>query len=304
MQMGDTVYDGKPGAVSVPCPTWCFDRFGQTRTELPDGRVVFVAGEHEDWYDPDFCIYNDVIVLDTNIPFGPDAIKIYGYPPHVFPPTDTHTATYYCQPKTGDQYIFMVGGQGYGLEGADPHKNETTVYRLDLSNFMVEKMETTGKKPGYALVNHRASLVEYFEHKRSNWQLFPRKTCTAYARITTSTRERNMKLDEKRQYNWDSGLCLDDHWCSNSEEEKKPDSFVEVVYHLNLATMEWITGEIKYGTLLAKKLDSPHVSGQNEQSKSFVKLKKRWKSTAGRRFLVAGVGVMSMAALWKVLGGA
>src|SRR4051794_32167387 len=39
-------------------PIWTFDRMGQTRTELPDGRLVCVGGEHEDYYDPDFCIYN------------------------------------------------------------------------------------------------------------------------------------------------------------------------------------------------------------------------------------------------------
>ncbi|KAK5652677.1 hypothetical protein OQA88_10271 [Cercophora sp. LCS_1] len=44
-------------------PTWCFDRFGRTTTWLPDGRVVLIAGEHEDSYDPDFCIYNDVVVI-------------------------------------------------------------------------------------------------------------------------------------------------------------------------------------------------------------------------------------------------
>ena len=39
-------------------PVWCFNRFGGTRTKLPDGRLVCIGGEHEDNYDPDFCIYN------------------------------------------------------------------------------------------------------------------------------------------------------------------------------------------------------------------------------------------------------
>lgn len=39
-------------------PVWCFTRFGATRTRLPDGRIVCIGGEHEDVYDPDFCIYN------------------------------------------------------------------------------------------------------------------------------------------------------------------------------------------------------------------------------------------------------
>ena len=44
-------------------PCWCFDRFGQSSTKLPDGRTVLIAGEHEDYYDPDFYIYNDVVIL-------------------------------------------------------------------------------------------------------------------------------------------------------------------------------------------------------------------------------------------------
>ncbi|MCW5775805.1 MAG: hypothetical protein KIS87_05090 [Phycisphaeraceae bacterium] len=30
-------------------PDWCFDRFGMTRTPLPDGRIICIGGEHEDW---------------------------------------------------------------------------------------------------------------------------------------------------------------------------------------------------------------------------------------------------------------
>jgi len=43
---------------SLPQPIWCFKRVGNTRTRLPDGRIICVGGEHEDFYDPDFCIYN------------------------------------------------------------------------------------------------------------------------------------------------------------------------------------------------------------------------------------------------------
>lgn len=49
-----------PGEVR---PVFCFNRFGRTETLLPDGRVVFIGGEHEDFYDPDFFIYNDVVVV-------------------------------------------------------------------------------------------------------------------------------------------------------------------------------------------------------------------------------------------------
>ncbi|KAK4148918.1 hypothetical protein C8A00DRAFT_19337 [Chaetomidium leptoderma] len=46
-----------------PEPVFCFCRFGRTETKLPDGRIVYIAGEHEDYYDPDFNIYNDVVVV-------------------------------------------------------------------------------------------------------------------------------------------------------------------------------------------------------------------------------------------------
>ena len=39
-------------------PVWCFFRRGATCTKLSDGRIVCIGGEHEDAYDPDFCIYN------------------------------------------------------------------------------------------------------------------------------------------------------------------------------------------------------------------------------------------------------
>ncbi len=37
-------------------PIWPADRFGQSITELPDGRKVLVAGEHEDHYDADVFV--------------------------------------------------------------------------------------------------------------------------------------------------------------------------------------------------------------------------------------------------------
>jgi hypothetical protein len=47
---------------TTPGPFWSWQRFGRTSTPLPDGRVIHIAGEHEDSYDADFCIYNDVVV--------------------------------------------------------------------------------------------------------------------------------------------------------------------------------------------------------------------------------------------------
>jgi len=64
-------------------PTWCFQRFGQTVSYLPGARRLLIGGEHEDWYDPDFYIYNDLVAIDAT-----GAIEIYGYPCEDFPPTD------------------------------------------------------------------------------------------------------------------------------------------------------------------------------------------------------------------------
>jgi hypothetical protein len=116
-------------------PIWTFDRMGATRTELPNGRVVCIGGEHEDYYDPDFCIYNDVVVL------GPaDEIEIYGYPKEVFPPTDFHTAN-----LVGDR-IIIIGCLGYP---DDRHPGHTPVYALDLPGYRISEVETSGEKPGW-----------------------------------------------------------------------------------------------------------------------------------------------------------
>src|SRR4051794_40194615 len=54
-------------------PIWTLQRMGMTRTALPDGRHIYIGGEHEDFYDPDFYIYNDVVIFR---PTG--EVEIYG----------------------------------------------------------------------------------------------------------------------------------------------------------------------------------------------------------------------------------
>ena len=123
---------------------WCFDRFGKSFTELLDGRVIEIAGEHEDYYDQDFCIYNDVIVHR-----GDGTFDIYGYPKDVFTPTDFHTAT-----LVGNA-IYIIGNLGYGGER---RFGVTQVYRLDAETLTMESVETTGSPPGW-IHGHRAKLV-------------------------------------------------------------------------------------------------------------------------------------------------
>ncbi len=126
-------------------PGWCFERFGQSSTELPDGRTVLIAGEHEDHYDPDFHIYNDVVVQHPD-----GGLEIYCYPREVFPPTDFHTAT-----LAGDR-IILIGSLGYP---PDRLPGQTQVLMLKLEDFSVHAVATVGEGPGW-IHRHQATLAE------------------------------------------------------------------------------------------------------------------------------------------------
>jgi ankyrin repeat protein len=128
-------------------PVWCFQRYGKSLNELPDGRFVEIAGEHEDYYDPDFCIFNDVVVHNVD-----GTVDIYGYPRDIFPPTDFHTAT------LSDGYLYLIGNVGYPRERK---YGEAQVYRLNVATFVMEKVETFGEKPGW-LGHHKAVLRDGF----------------------------------------------------------------------------------------------------------------------------------------------
>ncbi|NRA15564.1 MAG: hypothetical protein HRU04_08715 [Oceanospirillaceae bacterium] len=123
--------------------SWCFDRMGQSVTELPDGRKIFIGGEHEDHYDPDFCIYNDVVVENTD-----GSIDIYSYPKENFPPTDFHSATFL------DNKIIIIGSLGYTDDRAI---GNTQVYLLDTTSFEIHNVNTTGSSPGW-IHDQEASL--------------------------------------------------------------------------------------------------------------------------------------------------
>jgi ankyrin repeat protein len=124
-------------------PVWCYKRYGKSTTVLENGTIIEIAGEHEDHYDPDFCIYNDVIV------FGPDGdINLFTYPEEVFPPTDFHTATLV------DDNLIIIGNLGY------PEKRivgKTQVYSLNTKSFEMKKLETTGDSPGW-IHDHKSTL--------------------------------------------------------------------------------------------------------------------------------------------------
>jgi hypothetical protein len=122
---------------------WCAKRFGQSISFLPDGRIVQVGGEHEDAYDPDFCIYNDVFV------HHPDGrIDIHGYPEDLFPPTDFHSAT-----QVGDELI-LIGSLGYPAQRAF---GSTPVFSLSLTDLRLRRLAIGGMAPGW-IYKHRAQL--------------------------------------------------------------------------------------------------------------------------------------------------
>ncbi len=132
--------DSDPGG---RLPVWCYQRFGRSTTILDDGRIIEIAGEHEDSYDPDFCIYNDVTEFKAD-----GSIRFFGYPQHVFRPTDFHTATLI------DNLIFIIGCLGYP---EDRQFGRTPVYRMNVANFEIQEIETSGDQPGW-IHGHKAKL--------------------------------------------------------------------------------------------------------------------------------------------------
>lgn len=144
VRTGETAFAARQRlGVQTSTPMWCFSRFGMSETPLPDGRTVFIGGEHEDYYDPDFYIYNDVIVRHPD-----DRIEIYGYPRSTFPPTDFHSATLF------DDAIIVIGSAGYAKE-RDPLR--TPVFRLDLLTYRMEQLDTGRPNPGW-IHKHSAEL--------------------------------------------------------------------------------------------------------------------------------------------------
>jgi hypothetical protein len=124
-------------------PVWCYERFGKSITAIGGGEYIEIAGEHEDSYDPDFCIYNEVFHHK-----GDGELTIYQYPEDIFPPTDFHTATLV------NKFIYIIGNLGYPAERA---YWTTPVYRLDINSFEILKIETCGECPGW-IYNHSANL--------------------------------------------------------------------------------------------------------------------------------------------------
>lgn len=163
-------------------PLWSFGRMGQSQTVLPDGRMVLIGGEYEDFYDPQFAIYNDVIVID---PTGD--VKVYAYPKDIFPPTDFHSAVLI------DDAIWVIGGLGYIQ---DRQYDKTLIYKLNIDNFAITKVNVADNiglihhhiadvdnhqilvKEGEMLVNTHPLIDGEFSYKNMNTWTFDTKNLT------------------------------------------------------------------------------------------------------------------------------
>ncbi len=136
------------GVPDVPSePRWAGCRMGQSRTELSDGRVFWIAGEHEDYYDPDFFIYNDVIVE-----YPHRELQIIGYPVETLRPTDFHSAT----ATPSEDAILIIGSIGYP---GDRREGVTPIYSLRTDSLAIAEVESFGNQPGW-IHKHHASLSE------------------------------------------------------------------------------------------------------------------------------------------------
>jgi ankyrin repeat protein len=143
IRSGVSAYQGKSKYGDTSFPVWCAQRFMQSLTFLPDGRILLIGGEHEDAYMPDFHIYNDVFVFEP-----PDKLRIFLYPDKDFPPTDGHSATLV------EQSIYIIGNVGHR---GSRREGFTPVYRLNIKTMRIETVPTSGEGPRW-ISDHRARL--------------------------------------------------------------------------------------------------------------------------------------------------
>lgn len=115
---------------------------GTSCTEVAPGVHILIGGEFEDYYDPEFCIYNDVIRVDTNT----KTYTVYGYPKADFPPTDFHAAI-----SIGKD-IWVVGSLGYNSSARS--EEPIQVLRLDKETMKMTRVETIGDVPKHMCFGH------------------------------------------------------------------------------------------------------------------------------------------------------
>lgn len=143
---------------------WSYRRSGISQTLYRGRYQISIGGGYWDTTEPDYLIYNDVIVRD---PSG--KVWIYGYPRESFPPTDFHSATLLPRadwnlrmfsevkgvPENLKDGIVIIGGLGY------PEEWEfwrTPVYYLDLDSLTILPLSCGGDEPGW-IYEHQAKLL-------------------------------------------------------------------------------------------------------------------------------------------------
>ncbi len=82
------------------------------------------------------------------------------YPIDIFPPTDFHTSTLYVDPMTSKEHILIIGGLGHTYQAS---RDRTDVYRLDLNDFGMRRLETSGAGPIGGTSHHKAELLDELE---------------------------------------------------------------------------------------------------------------------------------------------
>lgn len=138
-------YPGQSDYRQLPVgPVWSWSRFGQSISILKDGRKFYIGGEYEDAYDPDFCIYNDVVIVHPDGQF-----EVLIYPENIFPPTDFHSAT-----LVGNK-IILIGSTGYMDQR---HADKTQVLKLNTETLVIEAVSTSGENPGW-ISRHEAEYI-------------------------------------------------------------------------------------------------------------------------------------------------
>ncbi len=228
---GAYTIDQKHNGVSNT-PTWCFSRFGQSITRI-DGKEIYIAGEHEDYYDENFYIYNDVVVVNSD-----NSVEIYNYPKAIFPQTDFHSAS-----LIDSQTILIIGNLGYAKER---EKNITPVYSLNITAFKIKKIVTYGDNPGW-IYKHRAIVND--THKSIK---------IVGGEIQSQTNLENIdewQLDLKT-YQWTR--LTEKRWkrWRVYREDKKRNHLWDIRQALLSSTVSWKSGDKEIGEL-REKLNYP-----------------------------------------------
>lgn len=202
---------------SLP-PMWSFERMGQSETHLPDGRIILIGGEFDDYYDPNFCIFNDVVVKYPN-----GNIEIYGYPIDVFAPTDFHSATLI------DDEIYIIGNIGYMN---DRQYHTTPIYKLNINTLKINKVEsrnqigwihhhTATMKNGQIIVKNGYICDDDNSPMRENideWTFNPKTL--VWTNLTNHCWQGF--LVERQDFDW---LSLSEFRCLESDKRYRPEQF-------------------------------------------------------------------------------